>query len=198
MAEIGIIASVAGVAQAGVQLSHSLYHIANRLVNAPKQVAEVADELTLLSNIFQNLGETLNRARKLCKEDIIRHAESILKRFESLQKDVTELVKKIKGIERLKYAFGMSSISDLMAKIGALKSSMCLLLSTMHVAMQAQKRKRYGNFHQRYSRFNIPSAYDIEQVQEDEIFQSLVRGRSRGTISHPRRSIRRVCSTRNN
>lgn len=151
MAEIGIIASVAGIAQAGVQLSQSLYHIANRLVNAPKQVAEVADELTLLSNIFQNLGETLNKARKLCKEDIIRHAESILRRFESLQKDVTELVKKIKGIEQLKYAFGMSSISDLMAKIEALKSSMCLLLSTMHVAMQAQKSKRYGNLHQRYS-----------------------------------------------
>lgn len=146
MAEaIGVIASVAGIAQAGVQLSQGLYHIATRLVNAPKQVAEVADELTLLSKIFGNLGDTLEKARKLCKEEIIDHAKSILDRFEALQKDVTALVKKIKGIERLKYAFGMSSIADLMAKIGALKSSMCLLLSTMHIAIETQKTKRYGN-----------------------------------------------------
>jgi hypothetical protein len=148
MAEaIGLIESVAGISQAGVQLSQSLYLIATRLVNAPKQVAEVADELALLSKIFGNLGETLKKARKLCKEEIISNAKSILMKFDALQKDVTELIKKIRGFEGLKYAFGSSCILDLMAKIAALKSSMCLLLSTLKVAIEAEKSKRYGKAH---------------------------------------------------
>lgn len=160
---MGVITNVAGTGQAGVQLSQSLYNIASRLVNAPEQIVEVADEITLLSNIFPNLGEALKMDEKLWKEDIIRHTESIRRRFESLQKDVTELIEKIEGFEQLKYAFGMSSISDLMAKIGALKSSMCLLLSAMHVAIPAQKSKRYVKWHPRYSKsFTISSAYDIE------------------------------------
>lgn len=138
-----MIASVAGIAQAGVQLSHGLYHIATRLVNAPRHVAEVADELALLSGLFSNLGDTLHASRKLCKQEFVDHAKAILERFDGLQKDVTQLVKKIKGVERLKYAFGFSSIADLMAKICALKSSMCLLLSTMSIAIEAKKIKRY-------------------------------------------------------
>jgi hypothetical protein len=143
LSAIGILANVAAVATAGIQLSQSLYEISKRLINAPKEVAEVAGEIALLSGIIGHLGDVLNEAKKLCKPELLQNAKEILDRFGNLQNDIKDIIRKIHGFERLKYAFGFSNLPLLMAKVNALKSFVLLVVSTVQLSVTTSKDKRY-------------------------------------------------------
>jgi hypothetical protein len=120
---LSILAGIAGVSAVGVQLSVSLYEICNRLITAPKEIADVASELAGLASIFEQLRTTLNENRKLFKEQLIVTASETLFRFEALQKDVMDIIANIskceRPFERFKWLFKESRVASLMAKVNA-------------------------------------------------------------------------------
>lgn len=134
-----IIAGIAGVSAVGVQLSISLYEISNKLITAPKEIADIASELAYLASIFDQLKSTLDDNRKLVRDQLIVTARETLGRFDALQKDITEIVANVgKGDapwERLKWLFKDSRIASLMAKVNAVKASLNLLVSIIQIAV---------------------------------------------------------------
>ena len=136
---LSILAGIAGVSAVGVQLSISLYEISNRLITAPKEVADIASELACLASIFDQLKTTLEANRKLVRDQLIVTASETLSRFDALQKDVTDIVANVRKcdrpFERLKWLFKESRIASLMAKVNAVKASLNLLVSIIQIAV---------------------------------------------------------------
>lgn len=141
-----IIAGIAGVSAVGVQLSISLYEISNKLITAPKELADIASELACLAGIFDQLNTILDDNRKLVRPQLIVTAKETLTRFDALQKDVTDIVVNIgkcdKPWERLKWLFKESRIASLMAKVNAVKASLNLLVSIIQIAVTVSVNTR--------------------------------------------------------
>lgn len=143
---LSVLAAIAGVSAVGVQLSLSLYEISNRLITAPKEVADIASELACLASIFDQLKISLEQNRKLVKDQLIVTTNETLSRFDALQKDVTDIVANVRKcdrpFERLIWLFKESRIASLMAKVNALKASLNLLVSIIQIAVTASASKR--------------------------------------------------------
>lgn len=141
-----IIAGIAGVSAVGVQLSISLYEISNKLITAPKELADIASELACLAGIFDQLNTILDDNRKLVRPQLIVTAKETLTRFDALQKDVTDIVVNVgkcdKPWERLKWLFKESRIASLMAKVNAVKASLNLLVSIIQIAVTVSVNTR--------------------------------------------------------
>jgi hypothetical protein len=144
---LSVLAGIAGVAAVGVQLSLSLYEISNRLINAPKEVAEVASELSSLASILELLGTTLDSSKRMIKKEMEDTARETVARFEVLQKDIVEIITKASHIRHLRWLFTSSRVRELMVKVHTVKSSLQLLLSIIQLAIVVKsgnkKRKKH-------------------------------------------------------
>lgn len=140
---VGILANVAAVSNAGIQISQSLYEISKRLINAPKEIAEVALEVAHLSEMVKILGDVLKSAEKLVKPELLQNAKEILTRFENIQKDIKDIVQRgARGFHRLKLAFGWTTLSQLVGKLNALKSSLSLVINVLQLSIVAKRVKK--------------------------------------------------------
>jgi hypothetical protein len=137
-----VIAGIAGVACAGTQLSVALYEVYNRLINAPKEIAEIASELANLGSIFEHLRATLEVNKKLLKKKLMITVEETLSRFRALQEDVKETMLNAKKFERLRWLFRRERVAALMAKVGAVRSNLNMLLSIVQIAITNHRREK--------------------------------------------------------
>lgn len=144
---LSVLAGIAGVAAVGVQLSLSLYEISNRLINAPREIAEVASELSSLATILKLLGSTLESSKRMFKEEMETTARETIARFEILQKDVVGIITKASHIKHLRWLFTSSRVRELMVKVHTVKSSLQLLLSIIQLAIVVKSgSKRFDSF----------------------------------------------------
>jgi hypothetical protein len=149
---LSVPASIAHVAAVGVQLSLSLYEISNRLINAPKEVAEVASELSSLASILDLLGPTLDSSKPMIRRKMEDTVYETVARFEVLQKDIVEFITKASHIKYLQWLFTSSRVRELMAKLHTVRSSLQLLLSIIQLANvvksgNKQRRKHHHANH---------------------------------------------------
>ena len=140
---VGILANVAAVATAGIQISQSLYKISKRLINAPKEISDVAWEIAHLSDMVEILGDVLKSAKKLLKPELLQNAKEILTRFEKIQKDIKDIVQRgAHGFDRLRLAFGWTTLPRLMGKLNALKTSLSLVINTLQFSIVAKRANK--------------------------------------------------------
>lgn len=90
---LSVIASIAGVVTAGVTISTGLYEIANNLITAPDEVAQMAKELSILASILRNLRTTMTASVDLCKPRLIEDMEELLAKIRAIYNDVKELTR---------------------------------------------------------------------------------------------------------
>ncbi|KAJ9646362.1 hypothetical protein H2199_002411 [Coniosporium tulheliwenetii] len=136
---VSIVASAAGIAAAGVQLSLSLYQITETVIHAPKEIGEIATEISLLATILERLGTVLEEGEDVYKPRLVSDTKSILSKFDSVQKEVQKLVSKSRKLKRLWWMFQSGKVKGLMSKIEALKSAMNLVLWTLQMATEQKK-----------------------------------------------------------
>jgi hypothetical protein len=133
---LSVIAGIAGIAVAGVQLSNALYQISDKLMHAPRAIRDVASNMSLLSSILENLADVLKQGQGVYKRRVITETESILERFKRVQKEVSKIVKRQGGMRaRMGWVFNSSKVGELLDQIEALKSAMNLVLWTVHLAI---------------------------------------------------------------
>lgn len=139
---LSIIASIAGVATAGVHLANAVYRLSDKLVHAPQSMRDIASNMSLLSTILENLAEVLQQGRGVYKARVLHETEALLDRFKGVQKEVGKIVRKQRGFRRrLGWALQYGKAEELLEKIEALKSALNLVLWTVHLAM-SQKTTR--------------------------------------------------------
>ena len=135
MDPFSIVAGIAGICCAGAQLSRSLYEISNRLINAPKEIADIALDLAQLGVIFEHLRTALESNRELVKDELLATVKETLSRFEALQGDVKHFITSAKRFERLRWLFKRERVAALMVKVSAVRSNLNMLVSIVQVAI---------------------------------------------------------------
>ncbi|KAJ9605202.1 oligomeric, coiled-coil, peripheral membrane protein [Cladophialophora chaetospira] len=142
MAEIGIAASIIGIAGAAATIAKGLYQIASDIGSAGKQVRLIAQDTNAFSHALTNLGQLLNsgsasteRARAiasdlivLCKE-ILADSHTLLKVLEPLIKLTGRKWKR--ATLRVRWLFEKSKFAVHRQSLEALKATLTLLVATM-------------------------------------------------------------------
>jgi len=162
MAELGIIASILGVAQVGVYLSQKLYAVGSSAAAAPHNIHRVATNVTLFAGLLKHVANVLEGSRKLisCEaEDLVRRVvgecEVLFKEIEGMlgsagEEDVKSGTEKPLGrskrrlsvLRRVKWRFEQPRADWMMAQLEYLKTTLSVLIQTLNLAaVTAQVRK---------------------------------------------------------
>ena len=142
MAEIGLIASIIGVAGAGARISITLFKMANTLGSAGHEVRFVAADTNALSLVLTNLSRTLKQKRVAAEEgeenataililcrSIIADSELLYQKLEPLVSGSTNAVNET--LLKVRWLFEKTKFAAHRQSLEALKSTLGLLISTI-------------------------------------------------------------------
>lgn len=136
MDPLSLIASIAGISQAGASLSKAIYGLVSSARGAPKEVADIARGIADLSTILRELRRVLREGLSLYSRKLLRHIRSAMKRIAKVHGSISDLIDVGSGVGRLKWAFRRSTSVQLLSQIEAHKSAINMVLQTMMLAVQ--------------------------------------------------------------
>jgi hypothetical protein len=136
MDPLSITASIAGVATAGITISMGLYDLAHKIKHAPKEVADLAQELSFLSSLLRSLRSNMRDHAHLCKRRLLTDTKDILRNIRGAYSDIKKLaMDSSSNFYRLKLVFKSSKTKAIIAKIEGLKSTVNLIQNTLQLAI---------------------------------------------------------------
>lgn len=139
---LSVMASIAGVATAGITISIALYDITFHIKRAPKQVAEMAKELSLLSSILRIVKNAMGDNAKHCKPRLLQDLKSMLGKIKTIHGEVKDLTKdSARTMYRLKLVFKSTKTKSILAKIEAFKASLNIILAALQIASSQAQAK---------------------------------------------------------
>ncbi|KAL0936379.1 uncharacterized protein CTRU02_208594 [Colletotrichum truncatum] len=144
MDPLSIIASVAGISQAGALLSKSIYDLISATRGAPKEITDIARGISELSVILSELRRVLRDGKSLFRRRLLRNIRSTIKRIGKIHHAVGKLIDVGNGAGRLKWAFRRSTTTQLLYQIEAHKSGINMVLHTMVLAIQIRMISSYS------------------------------------------------------
>ncbi|KAH7402410.1 hypothetical protein BKA66DRAFT_564328 [Pyrenochaeta sp. MPI-SDFR-AT-0127] len=141
MAEaIGIIASALTIGASAAQLSLALFSVAQTLKNAPDEIADIAEEIHLLSHSFQSLADILDAHQNLCKPALFRNTKAILWRYNQVETELKKLIATPTKLARLRWGIKKPKAKGLLKKIEGIKTALVLQLNIIHLAREEGTR----------------------------------------------------------
>ncbi|KAL9615634.1 MAG: hypothetical protein Q9160_009361 [Pyrenula sp. 1 TL-2023] len=150
MAEIGLVASIIGVAGAGAKVSLTLFQIANALGSAADEVRFIAADTNALSLVLTNLSNVLRVRRAIAASEGEEIAGATLLLCRSILESTDELVSCLSPLLerscftatqaalRLRWLFEKSKFMAHRQSLESLKSTLNLLVSTISFAAAAK------------------------------------------------------------
>ncbi|SPJ79434.1 uncharacterized protein FTOL_07825 [Fusarium torulosum] len=95
MDPLSIIASIAGIATAGVQLSKTLFHLTRTYRNAPREIQSMAIEMSGLTVTLEHLRDILTTGHAYTKPLFFEGVRNVIKNIQSTQQEIQNLAKKV-------------------------------------------------------------------------------------------------------
>lgn len=162
MAEIGLIASVIGVAGAGIKLSTTLYTFSETVATAADSIQAIAKDVSLTSAVLEELSSNLKHDEQArlysgtalkTAQTVVRDCEVVFKQIDGALSKSMERVGALAGsgkrkgkggkvvlsaIERLKWPFLQPKMQELRANLERLKSTLVLMLNVLTYARNVQ------------------------------------------------------------
>lgn len=143
MDPLSIIAGVAGIATAGVQLANVLFDTIDTYRNAPKEITSIARGIQDLSIVLDQLIGILEDGWEIHTRRLRKSISSAVRQIGNVHVEVWELIERGgSGFGRVKWAFRKTKMKDLMSKIEAQKGTIQLVSTTLLLAMQQTKIKK--------------------------------------------------------
>lgn len=141
MAEVvGIIGSAIAIANSAATLSRALYEIVETIHNARREIADIAQQLQLLSGTLHMLWDYTHSQRHLCRPGLFHNTNAILEQYLQVDKDLRELVKTPKNLARLTWYIKQTKVKSLLKKVEAIKTSLSLALHVIQLAREEEVR----------------------------------------------------------
>lgn len=149
---IGVVASIAQIAEIGIRLSVKLCSFYRQVKDANQSMQSLSSEVSLTCAILQELGTTLQKddQAKVCSEQAFKTAQEVLDECTAVFKRIDEAIEKEnsvagknrfqRGARKLTIAFLGSDLELLKSNLERLKSTMLLMLN---VIMYAGQLRRY-------------------------------------------------------
>jgi hypothetical protein len=151
MAEIGLAASIIGVASAGAKLSLALYQFAEIVGSAASEVRSVAGDISIFCSVLHQLDATLQEAKATRYSlTAITTAEAIVGECRNIFNQIQAVVDKLKResvdtpqeltlawTARVKWVFQRSKVSLHQSKLESMKATLLLMLTALAMARRA-------------------------------------------------------------
>src|SRR5271155_4409597 len=124
MAEVGVAASIIGIATFGVKLTLTLYDFGSTASSAREQIDRIARNVTLFSNVLELLGERLDDDKPIHSEVALDFAEELsedskdlFQRIENLLPERRHDEDKLSFFQKIAWNFKKSKIDALMVEL---------------------------------------------------------------------------------
>ena len=150
---LSITASIVGIASTGIQLSTTLYNYTETVINADKNIREIARDLSITSSVITELGALLGQddAAQLQCESALTTAREAVHDCEEVFKEIQKELNKSLDLEgngkspmsklkRLKWPLVEPKLNVLQVRLERLKNTLVLMLNVVTYA-----RKVTGN-----------------------------------------------------
>lgn len=137
MAEpVSLFASAITIGISAAQLSLALFSVAQTLKNAPREIAEIAEEISWLSGTFQQLPDIIRPYQSLCKPALFGILRESLQRYNQLEAQLKLLVDTPQKLARLRWCMKKSQAKSLLKKVESIKSALTLQLQIFQLARE--------------------------------------------------------------
>ncbi|KAL8824542.1 MAG: hypothetical protein Q9191_004989, partial [Dirinaria sp. TL-2023a] len=145
MAEIGIIASVIGVAGAGFRLSLILNAVGVELATADVEIQSIARGISLFSLMLKQVGLTMEGAKSIASQSALDTAKEITSQSQLVFDEIKNMVEMVqrrddKGnlrtitvSQRIKWCFKKQRVQYLLGQLESLKLSLSIMLQTLQL-----------------------------------------------------------------
>ncbi|KAH0542495.1 hypothetical protein FGG08_003091 [Glutinoglossum americanum] len=169
MAEIGLVASVMGIAAFGAKLSMTLLEMGETVTMAREQMNAIANDILIFSSVLKQLGCALEVNKALCSDELGGTCTAILTRCERVFKDIDAAVKarksEIRVGTRIKWLFDKPGIRELCATLDSLNMTLMLIIQTVSLAKNMSQVSKEDPYIQAKERLA-----QIAKVREEEFF----------------------------
>ncbi|KAH6894640.1 hypothetical protein B0T10DRAFT_258214 [Thelonectria olida] len=184
MDPLSLMASVAGVATAGIQLSKAIYHLMATIHGASREMKEIARTIADLSTILGELRRVLRDGADLCSRRSLRQIKSTMRRISRIHDEVYDMMDGIRSFAGLKWMFKRSEVQDKLARIESYKTGIQLMLNILVLAITTRKYSKSSG-----SRAHRIDQEDQRQKQEQEQDIQLLRQQSENLAFAARQSL---------
>ncbi|KAK2677998.1 hypothetical protein RAB80_006738 [Fusarium oxysporum f. sp. vasinfectum] len=113
MDPLSIIASIAGIASAGAQLSNTLFRLYKTVRNAPKEIQSVAIEMSGLTVTLEHLGDIIRTGQSYAKPQFCDAVRHVVKNIQVTQQEVSEMATDESVLRRVKWRKAARLLSDI-------------------------------------------------------------------------------------
>jgi hypothetical protein len=143
---LSVAASILGVASAGIKLSSTLYLYTESVINADKNIREIARDLSITSSVVTELGTLLGQGHQtvLNSEVLLTAQDAVCSCDEVFREIQRELDKSLDlgrngkstsmSLKRLKWPLVQPRLNILQVRLERLKNTLVLVLGVMSYA----------------------------------------------------------------
>ena len=143
MDPLSLLASIARVATAGIQVSTAIYDLVSTIRGTPKEVSDIARGVSDLSIVLRELRRALEEGRALCRRKLLRRISSAIRRIGQILAQIREMIAGVEGFASLKWLFRRSRTTHLLYQIESHKTGINMILHIMTLAVQTRILLRY-------------------------------------------------------
>ena len=132
MAEpLSLVASAITVAHTAAHLSLALFKVARTFKHAPQEIADIASEISTLSNTFTVLSDAIRSIESLCKPSLFQEVHTTLTRYCKIEAELIKLTNKSSKLKRLRWFFDGPRAKSLLKRVEGIKSALTLIVSVL-------------------------------------------------------------------
>jgi len=134
MDPFSLLASVAGVATAGATVTGALYTLISTVRNAPKEMRQIAAEMSNLTSVLEHLRSILTEGKelKLTRPLFLRDVRHVIRNIRRTQEEIIDMINKRTILRRLKFVVNAKRLSSDMEKH---KVTLTLQVNVLHLAI---------------------------------------------------------------
>lgn len=141
MDPLSVAASAASVATVGAQLSQILYDLVTTIHNAGKEIAKVANDVSLLAMVLEEVEAVIRQDSQFYRRRLVQVVREVLDGCEGIFDDIRlfigaqpEKMSSIHFKKRICWYFQRERVRLLQAGLESLKSTLNVLLHTVQLA----------------------------------------------------------------
>ena len=148
MDPLSVAASVAGVANTGVQLSQLIYDLISTFYEGEKEMSSIANELSLLAMVLNELEGVLRRDSRVYRRRMVGVVNEILGNceniFAGISKHVHQDTRSCENFRsNIRGYFQRHHVRPLQVGIESIKSTLNVLLHVVHLARVTDVAESY-------------------------------------------------------
>ncbi|KAF5666495.1 hypothetical protein FCIRC_10209 [Fusarium circinatum] len=113
MDPLSIIASIAGIASAGAQLSNTLFKLYKTVKNAPQEIQSVAIEMSGLTSTLEHLRDIIKSGQSYAKPQFCEAVRHVVKNIQMTQQEIDKMAADESMLRRVKWLKAARLLSDI-------------------------------------------------------------------------------------